>query len=435
MKKLVIILCIVLALMLVFLAVRYFIQVRSAALRAAELAAEEAVPAPQPEPEPEPESAPEPEPKPDPATKATFVLEDSALQSFIEQMAEKYHATGLQVAIINNGEVIGSYACGWATVDTDPMTTEHKIRVASVTKVIVGMAAMLLQEDGAIDLDENIGTYWGVDAVNPNYPKKPITARMILEHTSTLLDYDITASSSYEIRSNLTYGYTKGEPGKISSWLYNNFAFGALGATLEIASDRTLDEVMDEKLFDEMDIEASFAGGDLEDPELLTTLYRGYTVEYSVGWQQSLHLDPTPGENAVNYAGGLTISAGDLAKLVALLINDGVYEGKQLLSSDSVAQMEKYQNEPLEDGSFQAHPLIYIPDIYGREGVYYHPGTAYGVNSCISYDPQTGDGVVVVSTGASDGADRYELYGECDEINEFMYKVLNRPIEMSDRTK
>ena len=432
MKKLVIILSVILALMLIFLAVRHFVQLHNASLRAAAADAAQTVPKPAPAPEPEPEE-PAPEPEPEPEPEAAFPLSDESLQSFIEGIAERYRATGMQVAIINDGEVAGSYACGWATVDADPMTTEHKIRVASVTKVAVGIAAMLLQEDGTVDLDRSIGEYWDVDAVNPNYPKKPITLRMILEHTSTLLDYDITESSSGQIRRNLTYGYTGGEPGKISSWLYNNFAFGALGATLELAAGETLDEVLDEKLFDKMEIEASFAGGDLEDSELLATLYRGYTAEYSAGWQQSLHLDPTPGENAVYYAGGLTISAGDLAKLVALLAADGVYEGEQLLSADSVEQMERYRNEPLEDGSFQAHPLLYIPDIYGRTGVYYHPGTAYGVNSCISYDPETGDGVVVITTGVSDGAGRYEIYEECDEINEFMYKVLARPIQIPDR--
>ena len=423
MKKLIVVLCVILALLLTVLAGRHFVRAHRAAPREAEPAVQEAVPAPAPEPEPEPE--PEPKPVPD----VTFVLEDSALQSFIEQMAEKYHATGMQVAILNDGEVIGSYACGWATLDADPMTTAHKIRVASVSKVVVGMAAMLLQEEGAVDLDEDVGAFWGVEAVNPHYPRTPITPRMILEHTSTLLDYEITGASSGEIRSLLTYGYMDTEPGKISSWLYNNFAFGALGATLELAAGQTLDELLDDRLFGPLDIDASFAGGDLDDPALAATLYRGRTAEYTAGWQQSLHLDPTPGENAVYYAGGLTISAGDLAKLVALLAGDGVYAGERLLSEDSVAQMEAYQHQPLEDGSFQAHPLLYIRDVYGRDGVYYHPGTAYGVNSCISYDPDTGDGVVVITTGVSDGADRFELYDECDEINEFMYKVLARPID------
>ena len=164
-----------------------------------------------------------------------------------------------------------------------------------------------------------------------------------------------------------------------------------------------------------------------EKTDLVATLYRGYTVEYSAGWQQSLHLNQTPGENAVYYPGGLTISAGDLAKLIALLANAGVYEGEQLLDPDSVEQMEEYDEEPLEDGSFQAHPLCYVPDIYGREGVYYHPGTAYGVFSCVSYDPQTGDGVVVITSGAATGIERYEFYDVCDEINSYIYETLSHP--------
>ena len=429
MKKLVIVLSILLALMAGVLAVRQFGQPPKALLMAAARSAGDAVPpaAPEPEPAPEPGQAPE-----RPETEPEVLLDDAAVRAEIERIAQKYSATGIQAAIICGGRVAGSYACGWATADVDPMTTEHKIRVASVSKVIVAMAAMLLREDGTVDLDGNLGACWGVNAVNPHYPEKPVTPRMVLNHTSTLLDYDFFDTSSGELRELLTYGYTEAEPGRTSSWLYNNFAFGALGATLEVAAGQTLDELLRGKLFDAMDIDASFAGGDLEDPALVATLYRGDTVEFAAERQQSLHLDPTPGENAGFFAGGLTISAGDLAKLVALLANDGVYEGKRLLSADSVAQMEARGRQPLEDGSFQAYPLRYIPDIYGRAGVYYHPGTAYGVNSCISYDPQTGDGVVVITTGVSDGADRYELYRECDEINQYVYGTLSRAIRIYD---
>ena len=44
--------------------------------------------------------------------------------------------------------------------------------------------------------------------------------------------------------------------------------------------------------------------------------------------------------------------------------------------------------------------------------------------SCISFDPETGDGVVVLTTGADGGADRYGIYNICDAINEYIYKVI-----------
>ena len=192
----------------------------------------------------------------------------------------------------------------------------------------------------------------------------------------------------------------------------------------ELLPVRTRTPILRDKLFDVLDIDASFAGGDLQNPELLATLYRGYSVEQSVGTQESFHLEETPGENSIYYAGGLTISAEDLAKLVALLANDGVYQHRQLMQSESVALMETYCKQPLEDGTFQALPLLYVPWLYGRRGIYFHSGAAYGIYSCISYDPETGDGVVVLTSGASTGSQHYDIYDVCDEINKYIYGIL-----------
>ena len=424
-KILVFILSGILALMLCYLAVRHFVRINRTVPVETTIAVEEDVP----EPEPEPEEVEEPE-EPEAPEEPAVPLDHEAIQAEVERIAEEYGAMGMQVAIINDGEVAGSYACGWATYDSDPMTTEHKIRVASVSKVIVAMAAMALDEDGVVDIDESIGEYWGVEAVNPSFPDDPVSIRTIMSHTSSIGAYsDYNSVGSGTIRSRLGYGYSQSRPGDISGWIYNNYAFGVLGSTLEIAAGKILDDVLDEQFFDALDIDASFAYGDVENTDLLATIYRGYWVEQSLGFEKSLHLNSTPGENALFFAGSLTISAEDLAKLIAVLANDGVYDGEQLLEKSSVETMEEYYDEPLSDGSYQAHPMLYVLDMYGRTGVYYHPGTAYGSYNIVSYDPETGDGIVVLTTGASDACDRYEIYSVADEISEYVYEITSHPID------
>ncbi len=372
------------------------------------------------------ETAPAPE---EDAQEPAVPLDHEAIQAEIDRIAEEYGAVGAQVAIINDGKVVGDYAYGWATLNAEPMTTEHKIRVASVSKVISAMAAMLLHEDGTVDLDEDIGQYWDLETVSA-WPDAPLSIRTILSHTSTIPCYsDYFSVSAGGIRSRLSYGSGGAKPGDLTCWGYNNYAFSVLGATLERAAGQTLNDLLREKLFEPLGIDAAFAAGDLDDPSLTATLYRGYAVEQSSALQQSMHLDDTPGENSGYYAGGLTISAGDLAKLIALLAGGGEYDGRRLMAVTSVAQMEARYNRPLTDGSYQAHPLLYVREIYGREGIYYHPGTAYGAHCIVSYDPETRDGVVVLTTGASGSADRYDLYNVCDEMNEFLYKILSHPIQ------
>ena len=355
------------------------------------------------------------------------ILDHEQIQAQIDSIAAAYGAVGVQVAVVDNGTIAGSYAYGWATVGTDPMTADHKIRVASVSKVVVGIAAMLLQEDGIIDLDQDIGLYWNTTAVNPAYPSTPITIRNILNHTSSILCYGDDCSMDYSsVRYRLANGgFSALQPGAIESYYYNNYAFRLLGMTLELASGTCLDELLSSRLYETMDIDASFASGDISDTSLLATLYReSGEIARTADYQKTIHMPDTPGSNGSYFAGGLTISAEDMAKLVALLSCDGCYDGVQLLAPSSVAQMESYLPQALSDGSYQAYPLCFWPGMYGRDGIYYHTGTAYGVNSCISYDPDTADGVVVLTTGANGASDSYVVSRVCSEINVYIYDLI-----------
>ena len=332
----------------------------------------------------------------------------------------------MQVAVIDNSTVAGAYSCGWATVDNDSMTNDHKIRIASISKVVVGMAAMLMAEDGIIDLDESIGTYWGITVKNPSYPNDPVSIRTILNHTSSIgalsNDYSTDFSS---VLSRLPNCFSNLRPGSISSWYYNNYAFRLLGMTLELAAGQSLDEYLDKKIFSVIDIDAAFASGDIDTPELLATLYRNSgAVAWSKEDLQAFHASDIPGGDGNYFAGGLTISAADLAKLFALLAADGNYNGNQLMQAGSVEAMETYDPHILQDGTCQANPLVCAPGLYGRNELYFHTGSAYGVNSCASYDPATGDGVIVLTTGAdTETADLYGISCICDEINAYIYNL------------
>ena len=173
--------------------------------------------------------------------------------------ARKYGAVGVQVAVVEDGAVTGVFNYGWAHKGNTVMEADHKIRCASISKVFVGMTAMLLREDGLLDLDGDISPYWGVTARNPRYPEIPITFRSLMSHTSSIRVFGDGVSRSYSaVRSKLgsSAGYSSVMPGAITSWNYNNYAFGVLGMTLELAADRYLDDILDEKLFSAMEIDA-----------------------------------------------------------------------------------------------------------------------------------------------------------------------------------
>ncbi|MBQ6987334.1 MAG: serine hydrolase [Oscillibacter sp.] len=348
-----------------------------------------------------------------------------AIQGAVDAAGQRYGATGLQVAVVERGHLTDTFAYGWATVGEDRMTPTHKMRIASISKVLVGLTAARMRQDGLVDYSEPFGIYWDDTFVNPAHPNTPVTLKTLLTHTSSLADGSLSASS---VRSRLSSGrgYTSAVPGSLDNWEYSNFGFGVLGMTLERVGNRTLDQLLNRYFFNIMDIDASFYAGDLHDSSKLVTLYSGGSVTLSLSSQRSRHNPGTPGGDGSVFAGGLVISVRDLGKVAALLANDGSYEGLQLLSPESVRVMETYDEQRVSDGFYQAMPIRYRTDAYGREGIYYHTGSAYGVFNGFSYDPHTGDGVVVLTVGASGARDSNGNYAVCGAIFDSVYRTIQQ---------
>ena len=362
---------------------------------------------------------------PSPVPQSASRVNHDAIQDAVDAAARKYGAVGVQVAVVEDGAVTGVFNYGWAHKGNTVMEADHKIRCASISKVFVGMTAMLLREDGLLDLDGDISPYWGVTARNPRYPEIPITFRSLMSHTSSIRVFGDGVSRSYSaVRSKLgsSAGYSGSMPGAITSWNYNNYAFGVLGMTLELAADRYLDDILDEKLFSAMEIDAAFVGSGIDGTDRIATLYyHGGSVGRSVPSMLAQTHPDFPGGTGKYFAGNLIISARDLAKLASLLANDGCFEGARLLDAESVALMESRYDRRLGDGTYQALPLRSQDGIYGRDTLYYHTGSAYGVYNFFSYDPAARDGVVVLTTGASAVKDSRGIYAVCGEISQYIY--------------
>lgn len=353
--------------------------------------------------------------------------EHDEIQKQIDAIAARYGAAGLQAAVVEDGELTDSFSYGWAVKNITPMTADYKIRAASITKVAVGMAAMILNEDGVIDLDESIGAYWGVPIQNPAHLETEVSIRTLLSHSSSLKVFSWEVSRSRDsVRSILQSAgsYMDAAPGSSNAWGYNNYGFGVLGQTLELASGKFLDEILDERIWSVIGIDSAFESGSVRDTDKLATLYENGKV-YTSHTALLRNVRPSSlGASGDNYSGGMTISAEELAKMAAILVNDGRYEGLRLLNEESVALMESDSGLSTSDGIPQAYPLRWQDGIYGRDRLYYHTGSGYGVYNLLSYDPAARDAVVVLTTGASGSKDSNGIYAVCGEISQYIYNVI-----------
>lgn len=342
----------------------------------------------------------------------------------VEEIAKKYGTVGISVALIDNGKVIDTFAYGSAIKGQLPMTEDTKVRIASISKIFIGLATMLSVEKGTMSLDEDIGTYWGFDVKN-RLKDDVITPRSILTHTSSLYSTDDISATYYnKMASRLKSGSgIRGiVSGNIKNYSYNNYALDVLGMTVELANDKVIDDILSESIFDKLEIDAAFYGGDLKDTSQIVTIYHADgSVGMSASRMKTWHKGK-PGSQGWAFAGGLIISVKDLGKVIALIANDGIYNGTRYLSENCINELEYHEGNDT-GRHWQCQPLCYRTDMYNQEEFYYHTGSAYGVYSLAGYNPVTGRGIAVLTTGAIGYKDDKSVAKVCGEIANILLNI------------
>ena len=359
--------------------------------------------------------------------KDEFVSDGSAfsdLQAEINSLSMGANAIGVQVAAIRGKDgKIFDWTYGYSKYGVKKMGNATKLRTASVSKIMTALCAVKMQEEGLLDLNRRIDSYWG--------KKLPVANSMLtlLTHTSALRYLSITTSKDNYL-SQLTQkgNYIDGKPGSSSVFMYNNYGYSVAAATMELALDGRLDDYAKEKIFDPMGLDVSFFAGTLKNTNALATLYEADGgLELTVA--EAKHMLPDEGTvvNAGTYVGGFTASARDTAKILYTLANDGKYGKTRIFEPESVERMEKKYFKAGEYGGtfYQCTALRYMPELFGTDGVYYHTGNAYGVIALATYDPVSKNSVVVFTTGASHTRDDNGIYKICSDIADLVYRNIN----------
>ena len=374
--------------------------------------------------------------------------------------------SGLQISTIRGGEVFEDFAFGIAQISAQghvPLRLEHKIRVASVSKIAVAIAILILVEEQHFSMDEDVSTLLGWKLRNPNFPHIPITVRSLLSHTSSVRDgtrYFIAAGKG-EIRDFFYPGTElwergthwandpKEEPGRYFS--YSNLNFGLLAAIIEKMSNQRFDRFLANRIFEPLDLEADFNPCNLSRSQLATT-YRKKNAAGSWNadgpWQPQVDgkkiscfygmregTDGTKflenyqlGSNPTLFSpqGGLRASASDLSSILRLLANGGALNGRKILNRNSVETLlspawrlnaagdnGRTSGETQPGGSRDGLMTSYGLSIHridmrawgfanGPATLLGHLGRAYGVFSFALYDPDSRDGIAMVVTGVAD---------------------------------
>lgn len=99
---------------------------------------------------------------------------------------DRIDAPGLALAVVEDGETIFQRSYGLANLDSkDPINSRTVFRVASLAKQFTGACICLLEDKGALTLEDDV--HWWVPEL-PRY-ESPVTLGHLLWHTSGIIDF------------------------------------------------------------------------------------------------------------------------------------------------------------------------------------------------------------------------------------------------------
>ena len=313
---------------------------------------------------------------------------------------EKGVMPGSVVMVVRKGKIAYLEAFGMKDLETkSPMQKDTIFEIHSMTKPIVSVGIMILQEQGRIFLRDPVSKYIpefkemkvGIEKTDPATGEKSfsevpaerqITIHDLLRHTSGLT-YSWMGKSKVnmmyeeaglynpdetlaEIVTKLSKLPLAFQPG--TQWGYSR-ATDVLGRVIEIASGKSLDKFLDENILKPLQMNKT---GYFINPEDLDNVAKpGSKAQYPSNYPTSL-----PKLCLGNV--GLVSTASDYMRFLQMLLNGGELDGVRILGRNTVEYMTaNHLSSSLTDKGFLGEGTGFGLGFAVRElsGVVNLPGT------------------------------------------------------------
>lgn len=309
----------------------------------------------------------------------------------------------ISFAVVKENEILWADALGEAT-KTKLANTETHFFIASISKAVTAIAVMQLVESNALDLDADINSYLPFQVKNPNHSGLSITTRMLLNHSSSISDAfyytidwacwnrdcpitleqflrDLLATNGQFYSNRTFYNYL---PGSRSN--YSNIGFALLGYIVERISNQAFDEYCRQNIFIPLGMsKTTFRLKDVSLDELAIPFSPTFTPS-----KPFYTLPDYPG-------GGVITTPTDFSKFLRMLINNGTFEGTQIIGSETLALMQQKTLSLVRGGlAFDLGLGMYYYNFKGTI-LYGHGGGDQGITSTMAYDIEKKVGVIFVT--------------------------------------
>jgi CubicO group peptidase (beta-lactamase class C family) len=352
----------------------------------------------------------------------------------LQELVDKDVIPGAVYLVARHGKIGIFDAVGLADIENNkPMRKDTLFQIMSMTKNFTGVAAMMLVEQGKLELRRPVSDYLPefkgiqVEEKLPNGktvtqpPKTEPTVWELMDHTSGLEPDSEGDVADNERTLRLTLGDAvaadarqalKYEPG--SKWMYSNVGIAVLGRIVEVVSGEDYVQFVSTHLLEPLGMADTYFSVPENERDRLAYVYKHVDGKLVLAGPGVLGGDSTKFRPNQKYPApefGLYSTAADLLRFYQMLLNGGTYNGTRYLSKQSIETMTR----------------VFTPDVKPSGWL---GGTGYGLTFEIVNSPE--GTLLLHSPGTFGHGGAFGTEGWVDPKNDLIRIVL---VQVSDDTR
>jgi CubicO group peptidase (beta-lactamase class C family) len=299
----------------------------------------------------------------------------AAMQAMIDQN----EIAGAVTMVISKDKTLHLESTGYAERATKrPITPDSLCWIASMTKPITGVAILMLQDEGKLNVADPVAKYIPEFAQlkTPSGQPANLTITQILTHTSGLGEASGEKARNAHTLADLVPIWLgtpmQYEPG--AKWKYTQSGINFAGRIVEVVSGMTFDAFLQKRLFDPLGMKSTtFYPTEAQRAQMATA----YAKNKDTGALEPVapRADFGTRDRPPQGNGGLYSTANDYARFCRMLLNRGSLEGKRYLSEAAFKTLTTVHTGDLETGFFR--------ESYGKN-------YGWGVATCVLRTPHPG---------------------------------------------
>ena len=366
------------------------------------------------------------------------IKDTDSLNKFIQSELIKWNVPGATVAVVKDNSIIYSNGFGHKDLDANtPVDVNTLFAIGSLTKSVTASTVGILVDQKKISWDSKLIDLIPDFKLKDEFATLRITPIDILCHRSGLPDHNMVWYVTDFDRADLVRRLRYLEPSCDfrTTLQYNPLMYNLAGYLVGIQSNSTWEAFTQKQIFEPLKMERSnFSFHDMVKDSNYAKPYiekNGNLVE--VPFHPSQHLSAA--------AGAINSTAVEMANWLILNLNNGVFEGKQIISKESLKMIHSpqitFSPPPYYDVGIGPEGAVYSYTFYGLGwiiGTYFdqivleHSGAIDGFSSKMTLLPRLNAGIVIL-TNNQIGGDVF-----CNTVNAYITSLLmdREPFDLSN---